>query len=78
MQKATFAEFLEKGMSTSEFISTSVEKYTNNCGTPEIAVCTNICGTEEYLFKFSSRTPLNGHFYTSPRLTIGAIPKLFL
>jgi hypothetical protein len=38
MQKATFAEFLEKGMSTLEFLSTSVEKYTNNCGTPEMAV----------------------------------------
>jgi hypothetical protein len=27
MQKATFAEFLEKWMYTSEFLSTSVEKY---------------------------------------------------
>jgi hypothetical protein len=33
MQKATFVEFLEKGMSTSEFLSSSEEKYELLCDT---------------------------------------------
>ena len=33
-------------ISTWEFVKSSTKKYTNNCGTPKMAVCTNNCGTE--------------------------------
>ena len=33
-------------ISTWEFVKSSTKKYTNNCGTPKMAVCMNNCGTE--------------------------------